>query len=76
MLVVRVLAVCEGIVEDLVFPHVQIENHNDEDDPVIKPFPRDADVSPGEMEVKVPCVETWKFNVQTSVKVREVPVLW
>ena len=36
--VTHVLAVVRRIVEDLIFPHVKIQKHDDEDNPIIKPF--------------------------------------
>ena len=34
-----VLTVGLGVVEDLVLPHVEVEKHDEEDDPVVEPFP-------------------------------------
>ena len=33
-----VLAICERFVKDLVFPHVEVQDHDDEDDTIVKPF--------------------------------------
>ena len=41
---VCILPVCEGFIKDLVFPHIEIENHDDEDDAVIEPLARDVNV--------------------------------
>ena len=41
---VRILAVFEGFVKDLVFPHVQIKNHDEEYDAVIEPLARNINV--------------------------------
>ena len=41
---VCVLPVCEGFIKDLVFPHIEIENHDDEDDAVIEPLACDVNV--------------------------------
>ena len=35
---VRVLAERERVVEDLVLPHVEVEDHDDEDDAVVEPL--------------------------------------
>ena len=38
------MAVGERFVEDLIFPHVQVQDHDNEDDPVVEPFSRDVNV--------------------------------
>lgn len=76
MLVICILTVHVWFIEDLVFPHVQVENHYDEDDAIVEPFPCDMDVTPGKVEVEVPSVEARKLYFHASVKVRKVPILW
>ena len=41
---VCVLAIGKRFVEDLIFPHVQVQDHDNEDDTVVEPFACDVNV--------------------------------
>ena len=69
----RVLAVVLRLVEDLVLPHVQVEQHDEEDDAVIEPFARDFDFH--EVEADFVPVEAGQIDVERVGEVGEVPIL-
>ena len=78
---VRVLAEVEGLVEDLVLPHVQVQDDHQEDDAVVEPLaghvhrpvlPPQAARQP---DVDRRRVHARKLDVQVALETREIPVL-
>lgn len=56
LLVISVLAIHKRFVKYLVLPHVEIKDHNNEDDAIVEPFSRDANLSSRKAEMKISCV--------------------
>ena len=41
---VGVLAKCERIIENLIFPHVEVQNYNQHNNSIVKPFSSDMNL--------------------------------
>ena len=56
LLVISVLAIHKRFVKYLVLPHVEIKDHDNEDDAIVEPFSCDANLSSRKAEMKISCV--------------------
>ena len=68
-----VLTIFFRIIKNLVLPHIQIEYHDQKNDPIIEPFARDLQFHG--IEADNVLVKARQIDVQSVGKVRKVPIL-
>ena len=68
-----ILSIFFRIIENLIFPHIQIENHDQKNDAIIEPFPRNLKFHG--IKADNVLVKARQIDVQSAGKVRKVPIL-
>ena len=72
-LLTYVLAVFLWVIKDLVFPHIEIENHDEKNDAIIEPFSRNLNFY--RFNTDGLFVQTGQVDVQCIGEMWKVPIL-